>query len=82
MHEGRKVELLNFAVAGGGLANWWSILTRLIAAQSYQLDGVIFCVYPGDLRRTFTLWEHRDSAHPWFGRTPGWDPATFPATAP
>lgn len=77
---GQPVELLNFAIAGGGLANWWSVLTKLVAAEDYELDGAIFCVYPGDLRRTFSVWEHRNAQHPLFGRTAGWDPDTFPTT--
>jgi hypothetical protein len=77
---GRQVELLNFAVSGGGLANWWSVLTRLVGPDGYDLDGVIFAVYAGDLRRTFSMWEHRGGPHPLFGRTPGWDPQSFPTT--
>ena len=77
---GEPVELLNFAVSGAGLANWWSVLTRLVAADDYELDGVVFAVFGGDLRRKFTVWDHRDSDHPLFGRAPAWDPSTYPKT--
>lgn len=39
---GEKLQLLNFSLYGAGLANWWSILTRLVAAQNYELDGIVF----------------------------------------
>lgn len=77
---GTPVRLLNMALSGGGLANWWSVLTKLVAAEDYEVDGVLFVVFPGDLRRTFSAWEHRNGAHPLFGRTPGWDPSTYPTT--
>ena len=77
---GEPVELLNLATSGGGLANWWSILTRLVSAEKYEIDGVIFAVFAGDLRRKFSAWDHRQGEHPLFGRAPGWDPATYPST--
>jgi hypothetical protein len=77
---GEPVELLNFAVSGAGLANWWSVLTRLVATEDYELDGVVFAVFGGDLRRKFTVWDHRDADHPLFGRASGWDPSTYPKT--
>ncbi len=77
---GESVELLDFAVSGAGLANWWSVLTRLVAAEDYELDGVVFAVFGGDLRRKFTVWDHRLGDHPFFGRAPLWDPATYPKT--
>ena len=76
---GDPVELLNFAVSGAGLANWWSVLTRLVAPDDYELDGVVFAVFGGDLRRKFTVWDHR-GYHPLFGRAPSWDPSTYPRT--
>ena len=77
---GEPVELLNFAVSGAGLANWWSVLTKLVAAEDYELDGVVFAVFGGDLRRKFTVWDHRGGDHPLFGRAPAWDPSTYPTT--
>jgi hypothetical protein len=77
---GRNMELYNCAVSGGGLANWWSVLMRMIVPLGYELDGVVFVVYPGDLERTFSMWDHRGGSRPRFGRTRGWDPSTFPAT--
>ncbi len=65
---GEPVELLSMAISGGGLAYWWSILARLVDAEDYELDGVIFDVFAGDLRRKFTVWDHREADHPLLGR--------------
>jgi len=51
----QSLELLNFAVDGGGLVNWWSVLTRLVEAEGYAIDGVVFAVFGDDLRRGFSL---------------------------
>jgi hypothetical protein len=77
---GEPIELLNLATSGGGLANWWSILTRLVAAEDYEVDGVIFAVFASDLHRKFSAWDHRDGGHPLFGRAPTWDPEAYPST--
>ncbi len=74
------LELLNFSVDGAGLANWWSILTRLVQPEHYQIDGILFAVYPGDLRRTFSIAEHRGYQHHMFARVPSWDPNQWPKT--
>lgn len=50
---GQDVELLNFAVDGGGFLNWWSILTREVWPEDYELDGVILAVAVDDLTRRF-----------------------------
>src|SRR3972149_4582880 len=47
----RPLELLNFSIDGGGLANWWSVLTRIVKAEGYEIDGVVFVVFPPDLLR-------------------------------
>jgi hypothetical protein len=48
-----QLELLNFSIDGGGLANWYSILENVVNAEAYDIDGVVFAVYGEDLRRTF-----------------------------
>jgi hypothetical protein len=78
---GEPLELLNFAIDGGGLANWWSVLTRIVQAEKYQIDGVVFAVYSGDLRRGFSITEYQGYTHPMFARVPSWDPRRFPLTA-
>lgn len=78
--EGVCIELPNFAIDGGGLANWWSILTRLIAPEEYQLDGIIFAVYADDLVRDFYIAEHRGYQQHTFNYIPSWDPETWPKT--
>lgn len=50
---GLAVRLLNLSVEGGGLVNWHSILTRVVAPGGFGIDGVIFAVYGNDLRRGF-----------------------------
>ncbi|HEX3872875.1 MAG TPA: SGNH/GDSL hydrolase family protein, partial [Solirubrobacteraceae bacterium] len=77
---GQPVELLNFALGGAGLANWWSVLTKLVVAENYEIDGVLFVVFAGDLRREFTVSDHQGRVRPLFGRTPSWDPATYPTS--
>jgi hypothetical protein len=73
-------ELLNFAIDGGGFGNWWSVLTRIVQAEQYQIDGVVFAVFSGDLRRGFSITEYRGYAHPMFARVPTWNPRYFPWT--
>ncbi|HAA51877.1 MAG TPA: hypothetical protein DCE43_19320 [Planctomycetaceae bacterium] len=51
------IELLNFSIDGGGVANWQQVLTRIIVADGYDIDGVIFAVYGTDLSRPFTFWD-------------------------
>jgi hypothetical protein len=55
---GGRITLMNFAVDGAGLANWWSILRGIIEPEAYELDGIIFACYWGDLRRPFTFADH------------------------
>lgn len=74
------LELLNFSIDGGGLANWWSVLTRFVQPEHYQLDGVVFAVYSGDLRRGFSITEYRGYPKPMFARVPSWKPEDFPTT--
>ena len=76
----QPLELPSFAVDGGGLGNWWSVLTRIVQPQGYQLDGVVFAVFYGDLRRGFSITEYQGYTHPMFARVPSWDPRTFPVT--
>ena len=74
------VTLLNFSIDGGGLANWWSILTKIVYVDRYEIDGIVFAVYPGDLRRKFTVSDHRGEKGHARGRVSSWDPSTYPLT--
>ena len=82
--QGVPVQFLNFAQTGAGLANWWSVLTKIVEAENYEIDGVVFAVWETDLRRRFTMWtppQSRDSCpRMLFGRCTSWDPQTYPAT--
>lgn len=55
----RPLELMNFSVFAGGLVNWCNVLTGVIDAKDYELDGVVFAVFRGDLRRGFTVADDR-----------------------
>ena len=55
----RPLELMNFSVFAGGLVNWCSVLTGVIEAKEYELDGVVFAVFRGDLHRGFTVADDR-----------------------
>lgn len=75
-----KLQLLNFSTDGGGLANWWSNLTRLVEPEGYEFDGVVFAVFADDLRRGFTIADHRGYNRMMQSRLNTWDPAQFPKT--
>jgi hypothetical protein len=77
---GAPLDLLNFSLDGAGLANWWSVATRVVAAEGYELDGLVFAPIDSDLGRTFTVAEHRGQRRHMLGRTRSWDPAEWPET--
>ncbi len=77
--EGRQaLQLLNFSIDGGGLANWASIIRNILAKDRYQLDGLIFAVHPADLYRKFFVADQIDSQTLAFGRVDKWDIAVQP----
>lgn len=68
-----QIDFMNFAVDGGGLVNWWSVVTRHLAPQRYELDGVVFAVFGDDLRRRFSIYDDGyrvDGADVFYGRVP------------
>ncbi len=81
--EAKNVRLLNFSIGGAGLANWWSVLHRVIVADGYELDGVVFAVFDapevGDLHRRFLMSDHAHGGVR-VGLAPSWDPDTWPKT--
>jgi hypothetical protein len=81
---GIPVAMMNFGQWGAGLGNWWSIITRMLDPQDYELDGVIFAAFESDMRRRFTVFAFPEPREPHdcplFGRWPSWDPATLPQT--
>jgi len=76
---GERLQLLNFSLDGIGLANWWSIVTRFVAVQNYELDGVVFVVFDNDLERKFWVAENHGARLTW-RRCQDWNPQTYPAT--
>ncbi len=72
-------QLYNLSTDGGGLANWYSNLTRFAIPEGYQFDAVVFAVFFGDTKRSFTLKDHRNVSEPLFARA-GWRPETWPKT--
>jgi len=53
--KGNKVQLMNFSVDGGGIANWCSILNALIDKEDFELDGLVLAVWDDDLQRGFEI---------------------------
>jgi hypothetical protein len=82
LERGEPVQFLNFALSYTGLANWWSILTRIVKAENYEIDGVIFVVWETNLLRSFTIQATQRPHKPYqkllFGRCYTWDPKEFP----
>lgn len=72
--------LLNFAVDGGGLANWATIFRNIVVKERYELDGLIIAVAWDDLDRKFTLFDQTDSKTISFARTSSWDTNSQPRT--
>jgi len=81
---GLDIQLLNFSIDGGGLANWWSVLTRFIERENFHLDGIIFAVFEDDLKRKFHWRDdgfdaaEGDDIQVLMGRSSAWDPTTYP----
>ncbi len=75
---GSQIQLMNFALDGAGLANWWGAMTHILEAEDYELDGLVFAIYPGDLYRTLQVADQTDrEAHrAWF--TDSWAPEDWP----
>jgi hypothetical protein len=75
-----SVELLNLSLDGGGLANWDRVLEQFLVRNGYQIDGVVFAVYPGDLQRTFSFSHHPGFQNHMFRRLNTWDVSAIPET--
>jgi hypothetical protein len=78
--KGLKLELLNFSLDGIGLASWRNIAVQIIQAKGFELDGAVFAVGDGDMRRRLFLWDHRDPDRFGFAYAPSWNPADAPKT--
>lgn len=74
----RTLQLLNFSVYGGGLANWWSIAARFLIPKRYEIDGVIFAVFYSDLNRKFIMCDHSLEKRVMMGFSDSWDPDQNP----
>jgi hypothetical protein len=48
-----SIELYNFAIDGGGVANWSSIIENLFVQKGFHFDGLIFAIASDDLDRKF-----------------------------
>jgi hypothetical protein len=46
-----SIEMLNFSIDGGGLANWHAILKHIIVQDSFNIDAVIYAVLGDDMSR-------------------------------
>lgn len=77
---GHRVEFLNTALAGSGLANWWSIVTNMLDREDYELDAIVIAVYMDDLCRRFLSSETRGYRAVQFGLARTWEPKHYPRT--
>ncbi len=77
---GGQLDLVNVAVDGAGLANWHSVLTRVLDPQDYQLDGLVFAVFGNDLDRNFFIGDGENYHQVVFHYVEDWNPATWPRT--
>lgn len=77
---GQRLVLLNFAVDGGGLANWVSIVRNVVVAENYDLDGLVFAVAWDDLDRKFAMFDQIDSKRFMHARATSWDVDAQPKT--
>ena len=75
----KPIQLLNFAIYAGGLANWHRVLLGIVDFEGYEIDGLIFAVYGNDLWRTFYLADGRGAKQYMHAVWPSWNPATYPA---
>jgi len=75
----KPIQLLNFAIYAGGLANWHRVLLGIVDFDRYEIDGLIFAVYGNDLWRTFYLADDRRAKQYMQAFWPSWNPATYPA---
>jgi hypothetical protein len=72
-----SVEFLNFGVNGMGLANWWSIIMRFVAAENYEFDGLVFAVYDDDLDRRFQVYVFGPELGGLLGQSINWQPISL-----
>jgi hypothetical protein len=80
LEAGQPIELLNFAMYAGGLANWHRVLLKIVDNQGYEIDGLIFAVYGNDLWRSFFVADNRGAKECMQAYWPSWNPATYPAS--
>ncbi len=76
---GRRLEILNFSLNGGGLVNWRNILLERIEREGYELDLLVIPVFADNLFRQFVVYEARNTRKLLIGRT-GYDPDHLPQT--
>lgn len=78
--DGYPLQLLNCSIDGGGLANWYSILLRVLRDEDYQLDAVLFAVAQDDLERSFHVVDHSVQDCHLFGYVQSWELEKLPKT--
>jgi hypothetical protein len=77
---GGKAELLNFSQSGFGLANWHRMITKILVAEQYEIDGIVFAVWGNDLARRFYVCDHGSGPVQMGGRVQSWTPEDYPLT--
>lgn len=76
---GIPVRLMNFAVYGAGLANWWGIVTKEWRGADFGIDAVVFAVFWDDLYRKFCHYVPAGDGIN-FGEARSWEPDSWPKT--
>ena len=70
--QGEDVALLNLSGDGWGLGNWASIIDGKLKQDPYELDGLIFAAWTGDLWRTFRYADYRGQKRRAAKNASGW----------
>ena len=84
---GHQIELMNWALDGSGLGNWWAIVKRVLEKEDFDIDALVFMVWSSDLDRSFMWWDdeiYLEKNHPKdvvaVGYSQDWQVEKFPKT--
>lgn len=78
--KGTPIELLNFSLDGAGIANWWGIVTHILVAQSFQIDGIVFALFDSNYSRPLIIADQDGYDVHMSAYLPGFGPSDWPKT--